>query len=175
MAVGPRTGWTPCTGTTRAGDRIETGIRVLAKMPPSPAREKVLAWLLGFTAHVIMDVTVHPVVGLKVEPYEENKKAHCICEMNQDTYIFQTRMNLDIHYSSQLKAGICKCSDPADEDRIDPDIFYVWNEMFRGVDMALFTTKMPDINVWHDCFEDIVPYRGQPSRCPGAPHSPVDT
>ena len=148
--------WADAMHWNRAGDRIKVGIRVLTKMSPSLAREKALAWLLGFTAHVIMDVTVHPMVGIKVGPYEENKKAHRTCEMNQDTYIFQTRMNLDIHYASYLKAGICRCSDPKDEDKIDPDILYVWKEMFKDVDAALYTTNRPRIDVWHDCFEDIV-------------------
>jgi hypothetical protein len=148
--------WADAMHWDHTGDRIKVGIRVLSKMPPSLAREKALAWLLGFTAHVLMDVTVHPMVGIKVGPYEENKKAHRTCEMNQDTYIFQTRMNLSIHYASHLKAGICRCSDPADEDKIDPDIFYVWNEMFKDVDLALYTTNGPRIDVWHDCFEEIV-------------------
>jgi hypothetical protein len=150
------TSWADAMHWNRTGDRIKVGIRVLAKMPPSPAREKALAWLLGFTAHVLMDVTVHPVVGIKVGPYEENKKAHRTCEMNQDTYIFQTRINLEIHYASYLKAGISKCSDPADKDKIYPDIFYVWKEMFKDVDMALYTTNRPHIDVWHDCFQYIV-------------------
>ena len=148
--------WADAMHWDLTGDRIKVGIRVLSKMPPKLAREKALAWLLGFTAHVLMDVTVHPMVGIKVGPYEENKKAHRTCEMNQDTYIFQTRMNLSIHYASHLKAGICRCSDPTDEDKIDPDIFYVWNEMFKDVDLALYTTNGPCIDVWHDCFEEIV-------------------
>lgn len=140
-----------------AAGRIAAGIGVLKRMPTSRSRDKSLAWLLGFTAHVVMDATVHPVVNLKVgEPYEEHKLAHRICEMHQDTYIFQSRMNLDIHYSSYLKHGICKCSDPTDEDKLDPDIFYVWNEMFKSTDMGLYIQNKPDMHAWHDCFEDIV-------------------
>jgi len=148
--------WADSMHWDRTGDRIKVGIRVLANMQPSMAREKALAWLLGFAAHVIMDVTLHPMVGLKVGPYEENKKAHRTCEMNQDTYIFQTRMNLDIHYASYLKSGIYKCSDPNDKDKIDQDISYIWNEMFKDVDMALYATNKPRIDIWHDCFENIV-------------------
>jgi hypothetical protein len=148
--------WADAMHWDRTGDRIKVGIRVLSKMPPSMAQEKALAWLLGFTAHVLMDVTLHPMVGIKVGPYEENKKAHRTCEMNQDTYIFQTRINLKIQYASYLKDGICRCSDPADENKIDPDIFYIWNEMFKDVDMGLYTTNEPRIDVWHGCFDEIV-------------------
>jgi hypothetical protein len=58
--------WADAMHWDRTGDRIKVGIWVLSEMPSSPAREKALAWLLGFTAHVLMDVTVHPVVGIKV-------------------------------------------------------------------------------------------------------------
>ena len=148
--------WADTMHWERTGDRIKKGIQVLVNMPSGVAKEKALAWLLGFTAHVIMDVTVHPVVGIKVGPYEENKKAHRTCEMNQDTYIFQTRMNLPLHYAEYLKTGICTCCHPEDSDKIDPDIFYLWNEMFKDVDRALYIKNDPNINVWHDCFEDIV-------------------
>ena len=37
------------------------------------AQQKGLAWLLGYCAHVATDVTIHPVVEMKVGPYDENK------------------------------------------------------------------------------------------------------
>lgn len=150
------TAWADAMHWDRAGDRIKVGIRVLSEMTSNMAREKALVWLLGFTAHVLMDVTVHPVVGIKVGPYEQNKKAHRTCEMNQDTYIFQTRMNLSIHYADHLKNGICRCADPVDENKIDPDILYVWNEMFKDVDLKLYMAHGPRIDVWHGCFKEIV-------------------
>jgi len=148
--------WADAMHWNRTGDRIKRGINVLSRMSPGDPRDKSLAWLLGFTAHVLMDVTVHPVVGLKVGPYELNKKAHRTCEMNQDTYIFEKRMNLGLHYANHLKSGICKCSDPENKDRLDPDIYYVWNEMFQNVDMDLYVTNQPEMDSWHDCFEEIV-------------------
>ena len=47
-------------------------------------KRKRLAWLFGYAAHVTMDVTIHPIVELKVGPYAENKRAHRVCEMHQD-------------------------------------------------------------------------------------------
>jgi hypothetical protein len=148
--------WADTMHWDRTGDRIKRGIRLLRDMPSSRAREKALAWLLGFTAHVLMDVTVHPVVGIKVGPYKGNEVAHRTCEMNQDTYIFKNRINLDIHYADYLKTGICTCCHPEARDKIDPDIFYLWNTMFKDVDTALYKTNDPHINVWHNCFEEIV-------------------
>lgn len=149
--------WADAMHKDRTGERIKRGVAVLAKMRSGESRDKALAWLLGFTAHVLMDVTVHPVVGLKVgQPYEEHKKGHRICEMNQDSYIFESRMNLGLHYANHLKTGICTCSDPGNEDKIDPDIYYVWNEMFQSVDIDLYVSRKPDMDSWHDCFEEIV-------------------
>lgn len=148
--------WADAMHWNKTGDRVKVGINLLAKMAPGHARDKALAWLLGFTAHILMDVTVHPVVGLKVGPYEQNKMEHRICEMNQDAYIFQTRMNLGLLYADHLKYGICACSNPENEDKLDPDIHYVWSEMLQNTDKGLYVEKRPDIDAWHDCFEDWV-------------------
>lgn len=158
VADGSRaTDWADAMHWRHAWDRIKVGIEVVGRMPQGLERDKALAWLLGFTSHVIMDVTVHPVVGIKAgQPYEEHKKAHRTCEMNQDTYIFQTRMNLSIPYASYLEAGLCKCTDPANEHKLDPTVSYVWNEMFKGVDMTLYTANGPEIEAWYDFFKAIV-------------------
>ncbi len=148
--------WADAMHLSRTGDRLKVGIRVLSKMSTSDARDKALAWLLGFTSHVVMDVTLHPVVNLKVGPYEQNKVQHRICEMNQDSYVFESCMNLGLAYADHLQHGISTCSDPVDEDKIDPDIRYVWNEMFQEVDRTLYLEIVPDMDAWHDCFEDMV-------------------
>ncbi len=149
--------WADAMHKGRSGQRIARGIERLAAMPRGGSRDRALAWLLGFASHVVMDATLHPVVNFKVgEPYEEHKAAHRTCEMNQDTYIFSTRMNLDIHYADHLKSGIMRCSDPADQDRIDPDVFALWLDMFQEADKPLFAEGPPDIDAWHDCFEDAV-------------------
>jgi hypothetical protein len=158
VADGSRAGeWADAMHWRHAWDRIKTGIEVVGRMQEGDDREKSLAWLLGFTSHVIMDVTVHPVVGIKAgQPYEQHKKEHRTCEMHQDTYIFQTRMNLGIHYADYLKAGVSKCTDPAKAHKLDPIIPYVWNEMFKGADMTLYAGNGPQIEAWYDFFKEIV-------------------
>ena len=71
----------------RTGDMVKAGIEFIRGLSGEEKR-KALAWLFGYTAHVITDATIHPVVELKVGPYAENKTDHRICEMNQDAYIF---------------------------------------------------------------------------------------
>lgn len=150
--------WADAMHKDRTKARLMAGIDVLKAMPRGIGRDKGLAWLLGFTSHVIMDVNIHPVVNRKAgEPYEDHKQAHRECEMHQDTYIFQTRMKLEIPYADHLRYGICACSDPDDEDQIDPDISFVWSRMLRAADAVLYTQGLePAIDGWHDDFEDIV-------------------
>jgi len=51
---------------------------------------------------VVADVTIHPILELKVGSYAEHKMGHRTCEMHQDAYIFQ-RLNLgDVGLSEHL-------------------------------------------------------------------------
>lgn len=70
------------------------------------------AWLMGYISHLVADATIHPVVQAIVGPYEQNKEEHRICEMTQDSLIFNEYKNNDIYYaefSSILK--FCKDSE----------------------------------------------------------------
>jgi len=61
---------------------MHSGIKHIHDISDNNARGKCIAWLLGYAAHVTTDVTIHPIVQLKVGPYEQNKKGHRVCEMN---------------------------------------------------------------------------------------------
>jgi hypothetical protein len=143
--------WADAMHYTRTGDMIKSGIKHIKKMS-GEQKLKSLAWLLGYTAHVTTDVTVHPIVQLKVGDYEQNKKAHRVCEMNQDAYIFQ-RLDLgEVGESEHLNPGIISCSDPQDEDRLDKDIVSLWNLMLKEVHAEMYALNPPDINKWHNGF-----------------------
>jgi len=51
--------------------------------------QRCIAWLFGYVAHLVADLTVHPVVNTCVGPYAQNKAAHRECEMHQDSAIFR--------------------------------------------------------------------------------------
>lgn len=57
---------------TRTGSMIHAGVRLLKNMQ-GESKRKGLAWLLGYSAHVATDVTIHPVVELKVGDYDNHK------------------------------------------------------------------------------------------------------
>ncbi|MCR4378211.1 MAG: zinc dependent phospholipase C family protein [Rhodospirillales bacterium] len=150
--------WADLMHYTRTTDMIRSGVKRL--WPMTGARQqKCLAWLLGYAAHVVMDVTVHPIVELKVGPYAQNKTDHRICEMHQDAYIFQ-RMNLgqvglSEHFDSKNN-GILSCHHAEDEQRIDADIFGLWNGMLRDVHPGVHGQNPPDVDSWHAKFGPIV-------------------
>lgn len=145
--------WADLMHYERTGDMVKAGVQVVSKLV-GPAKEKAFAWLAGYTAHVIADVTIHPVVERKVGPYAENKKAHRVCEMHQDAYIFG-RLNLGgIGLSEHLDSGINQCSDG--NGGIDPVIAEAWREMLRICHPEEFSDNSPDIDAWHRGFRTMV-------------------
>jgi len=118
------------------------------------SRDKALAWLLGYAAHVAMDVTIHPVVELKVGPYHGNEMAHRKCEMNQDAYIFD-RLNLGgIGLSEHLDSGIGACK--ASGGGLDPVIRDLWDSILEEVHPAEYQNNKPDIDKWFKSFVAVV-------------------
>lgn len=142
--------WADLMHYEHTGEMIKVGVAAVRKLPGEDKR-KAFAWLLGYAAHVIADLTIHPVVELKVGPYAANKKHHRICEMNQDAYIFQ-RLDLgDLGLSEHLDSGIRKCTLPGSQD-LDPAIETVWREMLRSCYPHAFADGEANIGSWHHGF-----------------------
>lgn len=156
LAVGDKgaASWADAMHYTRTGEMIHAGVRRLRDLQGA-AQQKCLAWLLGYAAHVATDVTIHPVVELKVGPYEQNKTHHRVCEMNQDAYIFR-RLNLGgIGLAEHLDAGIGACgSDGA--KALDTDIRALWDGMLRDVHAQAYAANPPNLDKWHRGFKLVV-------------------
>lgn len=119
--------------------------------------DKAFAWLCGFVAHVAADITIHPVVEMKVGPYAENAKAHRVCEMNQDAYIWSSRLNLgDIGMADRVKENIGSCVDVNDDSSIDPIINDIWHTALNAVYSDYASECQPKINAWHKGFQTVV-------------------
>jgi hypothetical protein len=135
----------------RTGDLIHAGVRLLGG-ENALGRQKRLAWLLGFAAHVTMDVTVHPVVQLLVGAYKGHEKEHRVCEMHQDVHIYQ-RLNLgEVGEAEHVKTGIAACGSATDRTRMDPEIATLWGSMLREVHAAAAAGTPPDFDRWHRGF-----------------------
>ena len=147
--------WADAMHHHNVGDRLKAGIQYVQEMS-GPEKYKALAWLLGFASHVIADVTVHPVVELKVGPYEGNEKAHRTCEMHQDVFIYN-KMDVGSIYSGNfLKDGIASCTDPDNSSRLDPTICKVWRHMLKTADNQLYQQNRPKFHEWHRWFNGLV-------------------
>lgn len=147
--------WADLMHYERTGDMIKRGIELIRALPPA-SQAKPLAWLLGYTAHVVADMTIHPVVELKVGVYQDNKSAHRICELNQDAYIFQ-RMNLgDIGVCEHLDHGIWGCCEPHDSGQLDPAIVSLWESMLKQCHEQQFGDNRPNLHNWHAGFKRVV-------------------
>lgn len=147
--------WADAMHCTRACEMIASGIRRV-KSSNGVAREKQLAWLLGYCAHVATDVTIHPIVQAKVGVYAENQRQHRICEMNQDSHIYR-RMNMgEIGESDVFARTVAQCSNSDDSTLLDRDIVILWEAMFKDVHPELFVTHPPDSASWHREFVAMV-------------------
>jgi hypothetical protein len=108
-----------------------------------------MAWLFGFASHVATDGTIHPVVNLKVGPYEQNKTKHRRCEMSQDVYAHR-RLNLGaLEFNQQISININDTSDINDPNRMDPDVSQLWQHILTEVYAADPTLQAPKVDDWH--------------------------
>ncbi|QUJ70428.1 zinc dependent phospholipase C family protein (plasmid) [Photobacterium sp. GJ3] len=127
--------------------------------------DKAFAWLCGFVSHVAADITIHPVVEMKVGPYAENAKQHRICEMNQDAYIWPSRMQLgQLGLADRVKENIGSCVDSQDDSRIDPIIRQIWCNALSVVYPAYANECEPDIHAWHQGFQTVVNHAEESHR-----------
>ena len=134
---------------------IKKGIELIKELDGFE-KDKAFSWLCGFVPHIVADVVIHPVVELKVGPYHGNEKAHRVCEMHQDSHIYQ-RLELGaIGLAEHLSTGIGKCSDANDDDKIDPTIKRIWMEMLESVRPDEFSENAPNIDSWHKSFNQNV-------------------
>jgi hypothetical protein len=151
-------GWANGMHYSHSGDFVQQALRRLVTWNyHDVAAQKGIAWLFGFVAHIVADVSMHPIINRIVGPYEQNKKEHRRCEAHQDAYIF-TKMNLgDINKAEHISnCGIAECSAGK---RLDPDISGLWLDCLSVIpigqpvkDGIHGPTTDPDIDHWHSRF-----------------------
>lgn len=137
------------------GEMIKVGINNLKDMEDD-SKSKCVAWLMGYASHVVADVFMHPVVNKIVGPYEQNKTHHRVCEMNQDSFIFQ-RLNIGaVDLSSHFETGIWACSDNQEEGTLDKDVVALWSAMLNEVYPEEYNNNAPYFNKWHSQFKLVI-------------------
>lgn len=142
--------WADKMHYTHTGQAVFVGAELVRQLPSGQIKDKCLAWLMGFSAHVFTDMFIHPVVKLRVGPYSGNETGHRRCEMHQDAYIFR-RMGLGMpQVSNFVESTILTCCDKEDPKKLDPDLKSLWEELLKRVHPDLFSRNLPDLDVWHE-------------------------
>lgn len=120
--------------------------------PDSQVWRQQFAWLLGFVTHIIADVTIHPVVNIRVGKYEQHKEDHRHCEMNQDVWIYKEITGIDLHVSDNMKSEIRSCGTGVD---LNDDVENLWKGC---LEKAYSPRKLHDdqIDRWHAFFVKLV-------------------
>jgi hypothetical protein len=148
--------WADAMHYTHTCNTIYVGAEIVRALPQGIAKEKCLAWYMGYTAHVIADMCVHPVVELKVGQYDGNETPHRRCEMHQDAYIFRRVGTSMPQTANHIRATILKCGAPDDPRQLDPDIKKLWEEVLKTVYPKLIADDPPDLDKWHRRCNDIL-------------------
>lgn len=117
-------------------------------------QKKAFAWLCGYVAHVIADITIHPVVESKVGVYEENQTDHRVCEMNQDAHIWTTLNLGEIGLADRVKLNIGSCTD--EDGNLDSAITELWGSALKEIHQDYASSNAPDFQKWHSGFQTVV-------------------
>lgn len=136
---------------------ILKGIEEVKRIENEEDRRKVFAWLCGLSAHIVTDLVVHPVVELKVGPYEGHEIAHRNCEMHQDVYIYKKITGYgEISETEQLSLFGKECSHNGDTDKLNKIVSFVWGKMLKELNPNEYSINKPDYDTWHSRFHLLV-------------------
>ena len=76
------TGWANVMHYYATADFVRDVVRRLVEHPPLDREDRLrcVAWLFGYVSHLVADLTVHPVIAMKVGCYEGHEGDHRCCE-----------------------------------------------------------------------------------------------
>jgi hypothetical protein len=174
--------WADAMHYTRVCQMITAGVNRV-RMESEVRRDKQMAWLLGYCAHVVTDMTIHPIVQAKVGVYAENQRQHRVCEMNQDSWIYRRMNSGEIGASDSFALIVARCSDATDRSVLDGDIVKLWGSMCADVHPELHDTYLADTSAWHrefiamsdesaSCTERLFPLAGRIAAKMGLAYPP---
>lgn len=112
------------------------------------------AWFMGYIAHVITDMTIHPVVNAISGPYYTEKReaeaqhSHRYTEMIQDSFVISEFCQSDFD-PGEFSTDLTKVADKISNNKISSNIENIWNEILRSSDSKLFADKKPEIDNWY--------------------------
>lgn len=140
----------------RPADMIRRILRVMADQGLLSSPE-CIAWLFGYTAHVVTDLTIHPVVERIVGEYDSNKTEHRICELNQDVYAFGKWQDPDLTRVACIeKCGVAACS--AESGRLNQLVERTWRISLQELrqESVHLPSHAPDPDAWQHSFIELI-------------------
>jgi hypothetical protein len=134
-------GWANVMHYWNTANFIRTGVLRFSEMFAdftAPDAQRCLAWLFGYTSHVVADLTVHPVVERRAGSYEGNATEHRRCEMHQDAYIFMKTFEEEIASVEYLeRGGLQDCgAKPGDTHHLVPAVAKLWTLVLGDVPLG---------------------------------------
>jgi hypothetical protein len=125
------TGWSGVMHYVRLADFVRLyGIPKLLQMPFNTEEARAcIAWLFGYTAHVVADCSIHPVVEALVGPYsnKKNRLSHRRCELDQDAYMFTRLTNREVLDTDFLDfTGLAHCGVRGNTHKLSPAVRELW-------------------------------------------------
>lgn len=118
----------------RTADFVRYGIPQIFGMNFSLADTRnCIAWIFGYAAHLVVDLTIHPVVSRKFGDYaasSANKMVHRTCELQQDVYLYHKLCGKEIHGSSFMEySTLVDCSVGGNINKLSPAIVNLWTHI----------------------------------------------
>lgn len=148
--------WADKMHYTNTAKLMQAGVAAIPRLPQQD-QGRAMTWLLGFAAHIATDMTIHPVVELRVGPYQGNESEHRRCEMHQDAFIFPRVISVgQTGLSEHLATGIATCHAPDDEDALDPVVRQVWMEMLEAAYPGQGASLGASPDAWHNGFRGVL-------------------
>ncbi|MCE0492502.1 zinc dependent phospholipase C family protein [Vibrio salinus] len=145
--------WADCMHTCSVGESLKDMIEYV-KTLSGQEFNLAYSWLSGYLAHIIADITIHPVIELKVGPYAKNKQQHRICEMHQDAYIWKYMGIGEIGFKERVSRSLTYCSDTTSFE-LNKTISNIWRTGLLKQTPENLTEK-PDLNLWYQSFKRVI-------------------
>ncbi len=160
------TGWNEIMHYLRPADFVRYGIpKVLGMSFSTEQARACIAWLFGYTAHLVADYTVHPIVAERVGPYsnKKNRPAHRRCEFDEDTHIFFKLTGNEILDTDFLQfTGLSECGIKGNTHRLNPAIADLWVYCLKKYprpetrEYVRLSNQSLDTNVWFATYVNIM-------------------
>lgn len=146
--------WADLLHYSNTGEVVRAGVKILQRRYPiekdTKEFQRALAWLYGYTSHVVLDASIHPVVRAIVGEYKDNPTEHRACEMYMDSFIFKETYGIELDNSEW--ADYLRALTDHNTGEMDDAVVSLWSEMLEQVYPEVSKNTPPQISSWHKAY-----------------------